>query len=104
MISSILEEEEVCCSNLAIECKYIEAVCRTTFSFQVRLYIIFCQVLLAAVDVRPWESPAKRRVQHYGYEFLYEIECLNLMHVACYNFSIIDLGNVILVVSKFLIL
>ncbi|KAL6985561.1 tRNA (carboxymethyluridine(34)-5-O)-methyltransferase [Sarracenia purpurea var. burkii] len=29
--------------------------------------------LLAAVDDRPWKSLAKRRVQHYGYEFLYEI-------------------------------
>ncbi|KAL6652089.1 hypothetical protein ACP70R_011014 [Stipagrostis hirtigluma subsp. patula] len=30
------------------------------------------QELLAAVDSRPWKSLAKRRVQHYGYEFLYE--------------------------------
>ncbi|KAJ0989799.1 hypothetical protein J5N97_008155 [Dioscorea zingiberensis] len=30
------------------------------------------QALLAAVDARPWKSLAKRRVQHYGYEFLYE--------------------------------
>ncbi|KAM0934039.1 putative tRNA (carboxymethyluridine(34)-5-O)-methyltransferase [Dioscorea sansibarensis] len=30
------------------------------------------EVLLAAVDARPWKSLAKRRVQHYGYEFLYE--------------------------------
>ncbi|KAJ4759014.1 RNA-binding (RRM/RBD/RNP motifs) family protein [Rhynchospora pubera] len=29
--------------------------------------------LLKAVDERPWKSLAKRRVQHYGYEFLYEI-------------------------------
>ncbi|KAL7187817.1 hypothetical protein ACSBR1_037800 [Camellia fascicularis] len=29
--------------------------------------------LLAAVDDRPWKSLAKRRVQHYGYEFLYEV-------------------------------
>ncbi|XP_010275179.1 PREDICTED: alkylated DNA repair protein alkB homolog 8 [Nelumbo nucifera] len=28
--------------------------------------------LLAAVDNRPWKRLAKRRVQHYGYEFLYE--------------------------------
>ncbi|KAF7126876.1 hypothetical protein RHSIM_Rhsim11G0040200 [Rhododendron simsii] len=28
--------------------------------------------LLAEVDDRPWKSLAKRRVQHYGYEFLYE--------------------------------
>lgn len=28
--------------------------------------------LLAAVDARPWNNLAKRRVQHYGYEFLYE--------------------------------
>ncbi|SPT19727.1 unnamed protein product [Triticum aestivum] len=28
--------------------------------------------LLAAVDSRPWKRLAKRRVQHYGYEFLYE--------------------------------
>ncbi|ONK55728.1 uncharacterized protein A4U43_C10F390 [Asparagus officinalis] len=30
------------------------------------------QELLQAVDARPWKSLAKRRVQHYGYEFLYE--------------------------------
>ncbi|KAH7658968.1 tRNA (carboxymethyluridine(34)-5-O)-methyltransferase protein [Dioscorea alata] len=30
------------------------------------------KVLLAAVDASPWKSLAKRRVQHYGYEFLYE--------------------------------
>ncbi|KAK9144098.1 hypothetical protein Sjap_004001 [Stephania japonica] len=29
--------------------------------------------LLAAVDSRPWNGLSKRRVQHYGYEFLYEI-------------------------------
>lgn len=28
--------------------------------------------LLAAVDSRPWISLAKRRVQHYGYEFCYQ--------------------------------
>ncbi|XP_021753968.1 alkylated DNA repair protein alkB homolog 8-like [Chenopodium quinoa] len=28
--------------------------------------------LLAAVDLRPWISLAKRRVQHYGYEFCYQ--------------------------------
>lgn len=31
------------------------------------------QELLAEVDDRPWKSLAKRRVQHYGYEFLYEV-------------------------------
>ncbi|XP_056173657.1 alkylated DNA repair protein ALKBH8 homolog isoform X2 [Syzygium oleosum] len=31
-----------------------------------------CQELLAAVDDRPWNSLAKRRVQHYGYEFRYD--------------------------------
>lgn len=30
------------------------------------------QELLAAVDCRPWKNLSKRRVQHYGYEFLYE--------------------------------
>uniref|UniRef100_A0ACD5UTB7 Uncharacterized protein n=1 Tax=Avena sativa TaxID=4498 RepID=A0ACD5UTB7_AVESA len=30
------------------------------------------QELLAAVDSKPWKRLAKRRVQHYGYEFLYE--------------------------------
>ncbi|XP_072986842.1 alkylated DNA repair protein ALKBH8 homolog [Typha latifolia] len=28
--------------------------------------------LLAAVDIRPWKILSKRRVQHYGHEFLYE--------------------------------
>ncbi|KAK9667681.1 hypothetical protein RND81_13G004500 [Saponaria officinalis] len=30
------------------------------------------QELLAAVDSRPWINLAKRRVQHYGYEFCYQ--------------------------------
>ncbi|PKI76503.1 hypothetical protein CRG98_003054 [Punica granatum] len=29
--------------------------------------------LLAAVDGRPWNGLAKRRVQHYGYEFCYDV-------------------------------
>ncbi|XP_040987349.1 alkylated DNA repair protein ALKBH8 homolog isoform X9 [Juglans microcarpa x Juglans regia] len=29
--------------------------------------------LLAAIDARPWKSLSKRRVQHYGYEFCYEV-------------------------------
>ncbi|XP_031284564.1 alkylated DNA repair protein ALKBH8 homolog isoform X2 [Pistacia vera] len=29
--------------------------------------------LLAAVDSRPWKNLAKRRVQHYGYEFCYDV-------------------------------
>ncbi|KAI3933733.1 hypothetical protein MKW92_044134 [Papaver armeniacum] len=33
--------------------------------------------LLAAVDGRPWEGLAKRRVQHYGYEFKYETRNVN---------------------------
>ncbi|XP_042505276.1 alkylated DNA repair protein ALKBH8 homolog isoform X1 [Macadamia integrifolia] len=33
--------------------------------------------LLAAVDGRPWKSLSKRRVQHYGYEFLYEARNVN---------------------------
>lgn len=32
------------------------------------------QELLAAVDSRPWKSLAKRRVQHYGYEFCYAVQ------------------------------
>jgi len=34
------------------------------------------QELLAAVDSRRWKSLAKRRVQHYGYEFLYEVSLI----------------------------
>ncbi|XP_028554732.1 alkylated DNA repair protein ALKBH8 homolog isoform X2 [Dendrobium catenatum] len=30
------------------------------------------QELLAAVDSKPWNNLSKRRVQHYGYEFLYQ--------------------------------
>ncbi|XAR70765.1 tRNA (carboxymethyluridine(34)-5-O)-methyltransferase [Bertholletia excelsa] len=33
--------------------------------------------LLAAIDIRPWNRLAKRRVQHYGYEFLYETRNVN---------------------------
>uniref|UniRef100_A0A453CTY8 RRM domain-containing protein n=1 Tax=Aegilops tauschii subsp. strangulata TaxID=200361 RepID=A0A453CTY8_AEGTS len=36
------------------------------------------QELLAAVDSRPWKRLAKRRVQHYGYEFLYEVSSILL--------------------------
>ncbi|CAA0812022.1 RNA-binding (RRM/RBD/RNP motifs) family protein [Striga hermonthica] len=35
------------------------------------------QELLAAVDVRPWQHLAKRRVQHYGYAFCYDIRNVN---------------------------
>ncbi|XP_042004395.1 alkylated DNA repair protein ALKBH8 homolog isoform X2 [Salvia splendens] len=35
------------------------------------------QELLAAVDDRPWHHLAKRRVQHYGYEFCYDIRNVN---------------------------
>ncbi|KAL2630227.1 hypothetical protein R1flu_014913 [Riccia fluitans] len=34
--------------------------------------------LLAAVDQSPWQVLAKRRVQHYGYEFLYKIRNVDL--------------------------
>ncbi|KAK8449557.1 hypothetical protein SEVIR_7G237600v4 [Setaria viridis] len=34
------------------------------------------QELLAAVDSRPWKNLAKRRVQHYGYEFLYDVSLI----------------------------
>ncbi|KAG6635940.1 hypothetical protein CIPAW_11G077800 [Carya illinoinensis] len=33
--------------------------------------------LLAAVEAKPWKSLAKRRVQHYGYEFCYETRNVN---------------------------
>lgn len=36
--------------------------------------------LLAAVDASPWHSLAKRRVQHYGYEFCYDIRNVNTQH------------------------
>ncbi|CAH9055044.1 unnamed protein product [Cuscuta europaea] len=36
--------------------------------------------LLAAVDSRPWQNLAKRRVQHYGYEFCYDIRNVNTSH------------------------
>nr|AKM76730.1 RNA-binding (RRM/RBD/RNP motifs) family protein [Hypseocharis bilobata] len=35
------------------------------------------QELLAAVDARPWISLAKRRVQHYGYPFCYQMRNVN---------------------------
>nr|AKM76725.1 RNA-binding (RRM/RBD/RNP motifs) family protein [Erodium trifolium] len=35
------------------------------------------QELLAAVDARPWISLAKRRVQHYGYQFCYQTRNVN---------------------------
>jgi alkylated DNA repair protein alkB family protein 8 len=30
------------------------------------------QALLAAVDAGPWQALAKRRVQHYGFDFKYD--------------------------------
>ncbi|XP_052209561.1 LOW QUALITY PROTEIN: alkylated DNA repair protein ALKBH8 homolog [Diospyros lotus] len=33
--------------------------------------------LLASVDDMPWKTLAKRRVQHYGYEFIYETRNVN---------------------------
>ncbi|CAM6087992.1 unnamed protein product [Calypogeia fissa] len=36
------------------------------------------QELLAAVDQLPWQNLAKRRVQHYGYEFLYKSRNVDL--------------------------
>ncbi|KAJ4950745.1 hypothetical protein NE237_027577 [Protea cynaroides] len=36
--------------------------------------------LLVAVDNRPWKCLSKRRVQHYGYEFLYETRNVNTKH------------------------
>ncbi|XP_011082163.1 alkylated DNA repair protein alkB homolog 8 isoform X1 [Sesamum indicum] len=38
------------------------------------------QELLAAVDDRAWQHLAKRRVQHYGYEFCYDIRTVNTNH------------------------
>lgn len=35
------------------------------------------KALLAAVDDRPWKNLAKRRVQHYGYEFCYDTRNIN---------------------------
>lgn len=35
------------------------------------------QEMLSAVDNRPWKSLAKRRVQHYGYEFCYDTRNIN---------------------------
>ncbi|KAL2348770.1 hypothetical protein Fmac_002770 [Flemingia macrophylla] len=36
--------------------------------------------LLQAVDCRPWNNLSKRRVQHYGYEFRYDIRNVNTRH------------------------
>lgn len=36
------------------------------------------QTLLREVDERPWQTLAKRRVQHYGYEFLYKTRNVDL--------------------------
>ncbi|KAG9452913.1 hypothetical protein H6P81_005817 [Aristolochia fimbriata] len=35
------------------------------------------QELLVSVDARPWRKLAKRRVQHFGYEFLYQTRNVN---------------------------
>lgn len=42
----------------------------------------FIQELLAAVDDRPWNNLSKRRVQHYGYEFCYDVIILLIMEGA----------------------
>jgi len=36
--------------------------------------------LLALVDSRPWQALAKRRVQHYGYTFHYEVGLVGWAH------------------------
>ncbi|KAJ7953307.1 alkylated DNA repair protein alkB-like 8 [Quillaja saponaria] len=38
------------------------------------------EVLLQAVDGRPWKGLSKRRVQHYGYEFCYDTRNVNTRH------------------------
>ncbi|KAG6477894.1 hypothetical protein ZIOFF_061326 [Zingiber officinale] len=40
------------------------------------------QELLAEVDNRKWINLAKRRVQHYGYEFLYKVNCFLSTYVS----------------------
>lgn len=50
---------------------------------------LFLQELLAAVDDRPWNRLAKRRVQHYGYEFCYDVSSSLLtqpISILCFPF------------------
>ena len=43
--------------------------------FRKSISLFYFQRLLAEVDNRQWRSLSKKRVQHYGYEFLYEVSC-----------------------------
>jgi alkylated DNA repair protein alkB family protein 8 len=45
--------------------------------FFVQELICCVQELLTAVDAEQWTTLAKRRVQHYGYEFLYKTRNVN---------------------------
>ncbi|GKA30163.1 hypothetical protein Tco_0716468, partial [Tanacetum coccineum] len=49
-------------------------------------------LVLASVDVGPWHNLAKRRVQHYGYEFCYN-------HVVSYDGNKIEPKSNILLAS-----
>ena len=55
-----------------------------------------CQELLAAVDSRPWHHLAKRRVQHYGYAFCYEVSspafAMSFQHIFISEFCFIILA------------
>lgn len=47
---------------------------------------VFLQELLLEVDARPWNCLAKRRVQHYGYEFCYQVSCRTFWGSKCSRF------------------
>jgi len=81
------KEEEVMNLFISYQCKLFSLPC-LHFScidlFEIVFYLCWCflykfwsfissQELLQAVDCRHWNSLAKRRVQHYGYEFRYDV-------------------------------
>lgn len=49
------------------------------------------------MDERPWKSLSKRRVQHYGYEFLYEVSLYLLLVAFIYSCSWCNSWNLVLV-------
>jgi hypothetical protein len=79
-ISSLLKMNRfVCialtiCGGFLVHCCWSPIVLTSDFErFFVQELICCVQELLTAVDAEQWTTLAKRRVQHYGYEFLYKV-------------------------------
>lgn len=62
----------------------------------------FLQELLREVDAKPWQGLAKRRVQHYGYEFLYKVLKIPLSSVGfSFHLSVLKLQERVMQLNTF---